>query len=115
MSGFLYILDTYESLTAASAMAANSLLRYTLAAVFPLFIDQSKRLVFSFSKTATECCPFSSPWANMYVVAVYRHLGVGKATSLLGAISLGLLPIPWVLFRWGPKIRAKSTYDTIKA
>ena len=47
MSGFLYILDTYESLTAASAMAANSLLRYTLAAVFPLFIDQSKRLVFS--------------------------------------------------------------------
>lgn len=42
MSGFFYILDTYESLTAASAMAANSLLRYTLAAVFPLFIDQSE-------------------------------------------------------------------------
>ena len=42
MSAVLHILDTYESLTAASAMAANLLLRYTLAAVFPLFIDQSK-------------------------------------------------------------------------
>ena len=114
MSGFLYILDTYESLTAASAMAANSLLRYTLAAVFPLFIDQSKWIILTCVTMDAASLSQSHP-ANEDIIAVYRGLGVGKATSLLGAISLGLLPIPWILFRWGPKIRAKSAYDTIKA
>ena len=114
MSGFLYILDTYESLTAASAMAANSLLRYTLAAIFPLFIDQSEwTVLICVMVNSTSSSP--SPSANASIVAVYRVIGVGKATSLLGAISLGLLPIPWILFRWGPTIRAKSAYDTIKA
>ncbi|EFY92154.1 bicyclomycin resistance protein, putative [Metarhizium acridum CQMa 102] len=35
------------------------------------------------------------------------------ACSLLGFFSLALLPIPWILFRYGPKIRAKSKYDTM--
>ena len=46
--------------------------------------------------------------------AVYNGLGIPWATSLLGFISIALLPVPWVLFRWGPQIRAKSHYETIK-
>lgn len=46
---------------------------------------------------------------------VYHRLGIAWATSILGFISLAMLPIPWVLFKWGPKIRAKSHYDTLKA
>lgn len=42
MSGLLYLLDVYEVLLGASAIAATSLLRYVLAAVFPLFITPSK-------------------------------------------------------------------------
>lgn len=39
-----YLVDTYHGLTIASAMSANSLARYGLAAVFPLFTIQSEYL-----------------------------------------------------------------------
>lgn len=41
---------------------------------------------------------------------VYDRLGIDWATSLLGFISVVLLLIPWILFKWGPKIREKSSY-----
>ena len=37
----LYLTDTYEALTAASAMAATGLLRYIFGSTFPLFTTQS--------------------------------------------------------------------------
>ncbi|KAG8630705.1 hypothetical protein KVT40_002324 [Elsinoe batatas] len=80
-----YLLDTYQALNGASAMAANSLLRYVLGAVFPLFILQ-----------------------------MYRALGIEWATSLLGFVSVVLVPVPWVLFYFGSKIRKRSSYDTVK-
>lgn len=80
-SAVLYLIDTYGPLMGASAVAANGLLRYTLGALFPLFTLQ-----------------------------MYRRLGIGWATSLLGFLTIGLLPIPWVLWKFGPRIRAKSAY-----
>ena len=41
-----YIVDIYHGLTVASAMSANSLARYGLAAAFPLFTIQSEYLPF---------------------------------------------------------------------
>ncbi|KAM3079652.1 hypothetical protein ACMFMG_006065 [Clarireedia jacksonii] len=79
MSGLLYLLDVYEALMGASAVAATSLLRYVLAAVFPLFITP-----------------------------MYTRLHVGWATSIFGFISVALMPIPWVLFKWGPSLRRSS-------
>lgn len=38
----LYLLDVYDALNGASALAANGLLRYVLGAAFPLFTVQSK-------------------------------------------------------------------------
>lgn len=37
-----YIVDTYHGLTVASAMSANNLASYGLAAAFPLFTVQSE-------------------------------------------------------------------------
>ena len=84
-SAVLYLIDTYGALNGASAMAANGLLRYALGAVFPLF-----------------------------TVQMYRAMGIGWATSLFGFVTVGLCPIPWVLWKWGPKIRGRSSYDTFK-
>lgn len=42
MSGLLYLLDIYEALLGASAVAATTFVRYLLAAGFPLFISRSK-------------------------------------------------------------------------
>lgn len=81
-----YLIDTYQATTGASALAANGLLRYILGAVFPLFTLQ-----------------------------MYENLGIAWATSLLAFIVVGLLPVPWVLWVWGKRIRSGSAYDTIKA
>lgn len=86
VSAALYLVDTYGPMGGASALAANGLLRYTLGCVFPLF-----------------------------TVQMYDKLGIAWATSVFGFISLAMLPIPWVLFKMGKRIRARSGFDTIKA
>ncbi|EED23787.1 bicyclomycin resistance protein, putative [Talaromyces stipitatus ATCC 10500] len=86
ISAVLYTVDVYQAVNGASAVAANGLLRYIMAAAFPLFTIQ-----------------------------MYEGLGHEWASSLLGFATLALLPVPWALYRWGPMIRRRSSYDTIKA
>lgn len=81
MSFVLYLTDAYGAKYAASAMTANTFLRYLLAAAFPLFVTY-----------------------------MYAALGTGWATSLLGFIELLLTPVPWAFYIWGPKLRARIAY-----
>lgn len=81
ITAVMYQLDSYGPLMGASAMAANGILRYIFGAVFPLF-----------------------------AVQMYEALGVGWATSLLGFVTLALMPLPWILLKYGPVIRTKSKY-----
>ena len=83
ISTISYITDTYHGTTVASAASANSLARYGLAGAFPLFTLQ-----------------------------MYENLGINWASSLLAFLAVALLPIPWVLFKFGHTIRAKSKYET---
>lgn len=76
-----YIVDSYGALYSASAIAANGLLRYTFGAVFPLF-----------------------------TVQMYNRLGIPWATSVFGFFSVGMLPIPYVLYQFGPALRARSSF-----
>ncbi|CEI67367.1 hypothetical protein FVEN_g5749 [Fusarium venenatum] len=85
VSTMQYITDTYHGNVVASAASANSLARYGFAGVFPLFTIQ-----------------------------MYEKLGIDWASSLLGFVALALLPVPWVLFKYGPKIRVKSSYETVQ-
>lgn len=50
----------------------------------------------------------------IHMFAVYTALGIPWATSLFGFIAIALTPVPWVLYKWGPQIRAMSHYETIK-
>lgn len=81
----MYLIDTYAALTAASAIAANGLLRYILGATFPLF-----------------------------TVQMYERLGIAWSASLLAFISVAMVPIPWVLYYWGRQIRGASKFETKK-
>ncbi|KAH8676155.1 major facilitator superfamily domain-containing protein [Xylariales sp. PMI_506] len=83
ISTMQYMVDVYHASNVASASSANSLARYTFAAAFPFFCIQ-----------------------------MYEALGTGWATSVLGFVALALLPVPWVLFRFGKRIRALSKYET---
>lgn len=79
LGGVTFLLDTYGAMYGASAVAANGLLRYAFGAGFPLFTIQ-----------------------------MYEKLGIAWATSLLAFIGLALLPIPFVLYKFGPSLRARS-------
>jgi DHA1 family multidrug resistance protein-like MFS transporter len=75
-----YIIDSYLKY-AASAIAANTILRSACAAASPLF---------------TQC--------------MFDTLGVGGAGSLVGGIGILLMPIPFVFYKYGATIRARSKY-----
>lgn len=73
-----YVIDSYE-IYAASAVAANTVLRSACAASLPLFTDY-----------------------------MFNALGVGGAGSLIGGLAVLLLPIPFVFRKYGAALRARS-------
>ncbi|KAH8594516.1 putative MFS transporter [Bisporella sp. PMI_857] len=75
-----YLTDCYGRFS-ASALAANAVMRSLFSAGFPMFARQ------------------------MYVV-----LGTPWASSLLGFIALAMAPVPWLLYTYGPRLRAMSKY-----
>ncbi|TQN66848.1 Polyamine transporter 4 [Colletotrichum shisoi] len=81
LSVITYMVDFYGPKSAASALAANGILRYMMGAVFPLFTIQ-----------------------------MYEKLGVNWAGSVFAFLSLPLMPIPWLLFGYGGKLRQRSKF-----
>jgi hypothetical protein len=79
MPASTYLVDVY-TVHAASAMAASTVSRSLAAALIPL---SSQRM--------------------------YQTLGYGWGNSLLAFLSLLLVPVPFVLMRFGERIRAWST------
>ncbi|PWY70690.1 MFS multidrug transporter [Aspergillus eucalypticola CBS 122712] len=81
MQGLNYIIDVYL-MFANSAIAANTLVRSSLGGAFPLFATQ-----------------------------MYDKLGVDWASSLLGFITVAMIPIPVLFFFYGKKLRAMSRFS----
>ncbi|KAI0348401.1 MFS general substrate transporter [Trametopsis cervina] len=81
---FNYIIDAYLYV-AASALATNTVMRSTFGAGFPLFARQ-----------------------------MYETLNPQWASTLLGFIALAMVPIPFVLIKFGPTLRRKSKYAPTK-
>ncbi|KAI0844746.1 MFS general substrate transporter [Daldinia vernicosa] len=72
-----YIIDAYPSY-AASGIAAFTVLRSVIAAFLPL------------------CGP-----------ALFGNLGVGWGSSVLGFVSVAMIPIPIIIFKFGAQLREK--------
>lgn len=79
-SALNYLIDTFQKYS-ASAIAANTFLRSIFAAVFPLFV---------------------SP--------MFHKLGIAWASSLLGFISTAMIPIPFLFYIYGARIRGKGRF-----
>lgn len=75
-----FLVDAYPAY-AASALAANVCARCIFAAAFPLFGDQ-----------------------------MYTNLGYQWASSLLAFLALAMMPFPYLFFRYGKAIRARSKF-----
>ncbi|KAL4806085.1 major facilitator superfamily domain-containing protein [Aspergillus unguis] len=78
MQGFNYILDSYLNF-AASAFAANTMMRSMVGACFPLFTRQ-----------------------------MFNNLGIQWAGTLLGCIAVIMVPIPILFLIYGPRLRRMS-------
>ncbi|EPT01658.1 hypothetical protein FOMPIDRAFT_1036148 [Fomitopsis schrenkii] len=79
-SVFTYLVVAYRPI-AASAMASNSALRSTFAAVFPLFAGQ-----------------------------MYDRLGTVGATALLAGLATLMAPLPFIYYRIGHRLRQRSRF-----
>lgn len=80
MPAVIYIVDVYLY-EANSALAANTFLRSCVAASFPMFATY-----------------------------MYQRLGVQWASALLGFLCLALVPAPFLFYKYGKAIRAKSRF-----
>ncbi|KAH9890572.1 MFS general substrate transporter [Cubamyces lactineus] len=77
---FTYLVTAYRPI-AASAMAANSAMRGSWAAAFPLFAG-----------------------------AMYHRLGTVGATALLAGLTAVMAPLPFIFYEYGAELRAKSRF-----
>ncbi|KAJ7141175.1 major facilitator superfamily domain-containing protein [Mycena epipterygia] len=77
---FTYLVTAYRPI-AASAMAANSAMRSSFAAAFPLFAG-----------------------------AMYQKLGPVGATALLAGLTTVMAPLPFIFYRIGARLRANSRF-----
>ncbi|EEQ41697.1 hypothetical protein CLUG_05825 [Clavispora lusitaniae ATCC 42720] len=75
-----YIIDCYLFF-AASALAGNTFLRSAFGAVFPLFAKQ-----------------------------MFTNMKIKWATTLLGLISVVLIPVPVLFYKFGKRLRSKSKF-----
>ena len=75
-----YLVDAF-TIHAASALAANTVLRSLVGALLPL----------------------AGP-------TMYAKLGLGWGNSLLGFIAVAMLPIPWILLIYGERIRTSPRF-----
>jgi MFS transporter, DHA1 family, multidrug resistance protein len=79
---FNYLIDSYLQF-AASVFAANTILRSVIGGCFPLFARQ-----------------------------MFENLGVQWAGTLLGCLSLIMIPIPFGFIVFGKRLRGMSKYKT---
>lgn len=80
----IYLLEVYGAQYGASATAANNLVRYLLGSASPLYTRQ-----------------------------MCENVGIGWAMSLLAFITVALIPVPFVLFKYGEVIRGRSRYKPV--
>ncbi|KAJ5404867.1 Major facilitator superfamily domain general substrate transporter [Penicillium sp. CMV-2018d] len=80
--GQIYLVDSFGATAAASAIAANLLVR----SPFGAFLDL----------TATP---------------LYNKLGLGWGNSVLGFITLAFTPVPWLFYHYGGYLRTKFSVD----
>lgn len=75
-----YIIDCYV-MVAASALAANTFIRSAFGAAFPIFATQ-----------------------------MFRNLSIKWASTLVGCLGALMIPVPFLFYKFGARIRKTSKY-----
>ncbi|KAF5364598.1 hypothetical protein D9758_005617 [Tetrapyrgos nigripes] len=102
-STFTYLVTAYRPI-AASAMASNSAMRSTFAAVFPLFAG------FLYGGTSDGGISEGLKAKNSGWGRIGNGLGTVGATGLLAAVMALAAPLPFIFRRIGARLRARSKF-----
>lgn len=90
---------------AASALAANAVLRSLLGFAFPVRFPPPALL---------RNFRILTPWAllpiQLFTRQMFNKMGNQWALTFLAFLALIMAPIPFVFYIYGPKIRARSTF-----
>jgi len=104
----------YATINPASGYAATVVFGYAFAAIF---ISSYQYVIDSYEIYASSA--LASITVARYVVSsgmivatrpMYEGIGVHWTSTLLGLVALALVPVPWVLLRYGDRVRAKSRF-----
>nr|XP_036575384.1 fluconazole resistance protein 1 [Colletotrichum truncatum]KAF6781947.1 fluconazole resistance protein 1 [Colletotrichum truncatum] len=82
MPQMIYLLEIFGAEAGASAVAANTVFRSLVGALLPL----------------------AGP-------TMYENLGYGWGNSLLAFLAIAFIPVPWILYLYGDKIRKSRKID----
>ncbi len=100
ISAISYLFDAYPPRATLSALTAAASFRLVIAALIPLFIVPSeynvREVLFALQLITS--------------IAVIENLTGAWAVSTFGFISAAFAPIPWILYVFGARLRARSKY-----
>ncbi|KAF7192809.1 putative efflux pump kojT [Pseudocercospora fuligena] len=104
----------YASINPASGYVATVFFGYALSAIF----ISSYQYIISSYETYSSSALASITMARYIVSAgmvvatrpMYKGIGVHWTMTILGTLALLLVPVPWMLLRYGHHVRAKSKF-----
>lgn len=103
-----------ESISIWVPLVGSVLLAYGMLGVFT---GSCEYIVHTYGHIAPAALAFNTFTrylvAGVVVIAapsMWRILGVQWSLTMWGCISAVLVPVPYIFFKWGPRIRAKSQY-----
>lgn len=104
----------YSSINPASGYAATILFGYAFGAIF---ISSYQYVIDGYGAYSSSA--LGSITVARYVVSagmvvatrpMYEGIGVHWTSTLMGGLAALLVPVPWVLLRYGHRLRAKSKF-----
>lgn len=103
-----------KSISIWSPLAASALLAYGMVGVFTGSHEYIVHACGDFSSAVLAFITLIRYLVGGMAVGVgpsmWRNLGVRWSLTIMGCIATILTPIPYIFFKWGPSIRAKSRY-----
>ncbi|TWU72082.1 hypothetical protein ED733_003867 [Metarhizium rileyi] len=111
--GLVYHFSLESSGLVFLSIAIGCIVGFLTIIICDIFIYRKKLALFPYLQTPPEYRLYPAMIGSLGLPIGLFCLGIEWACSLLGFFALALLPIPWILFKYGPQIRAKSKYDTV--
>jgi DHA1 family multidrug resistance protein-like MFS transporter len=94
-----YLFDAYPAAGTLAALTAAACIRIAAAGIVPLVIVQGKPTYKQTHELKPNTC------------IAFIALGGNWALSIFGFISIPLIAVPFVLYKWGPALRMRSPYS----